>query len=319
MGILAGVDLGGTNIEAALLSEQGKVMSHITHPTGADEGYGRVMENIISAVKKIKKDKEIEAIGLCSPGIIDVDQGICRFAGNLNFNNVQLRRPIEDAFSVPVFVENDVNAAALGEWRFGTGKGTDNFILVMLGTGVGAGIITDGRLLHGKSNATAEIGHTIVEKDGLFCNCGGRGCLEMYSSATGIVRMMKQYLMKGNYSSVTADIQGDWDRLTAAMIAQKAAAGDKLSQQVIREAAEYLGVALVNYVNTFNPEMVAIGGGVAKAGDILTQPVKEFISSRAMEVQANDVSVVLSSLGEDAGTIGAAAVAIESIKTVKDL
>ncbi len=319
MEIYAGVDLGGTNIEVALTDGTGKVMTHRTHPTEADLGSARVIDNIIGTVKEISGGREIKAVGLCSPGIIDVKKGVCIFAGNLNFRNVELKRPLENALSIPVFVENDVNAAALGEWRFGAGRGTDNFILVMLGTGVGAGVIADGRLIHGRSNATAEIGHTIVEKDGLFCNCGGRGCLEMYSSATGIVRMMKQYLMKGNYSSVTADIQGDWDRLTAAMIAQKAAAGDKLSQQVIREAAEYLGVALVNYVNTFNPEMVAIGGGVAKAGDILTQPVKEFISSRAMEVQANDVSVVLSSLGEDAGTIGAAAVAIESIKTVKDL
>ncbi len=317
MGILAGVDLGGTNIEAALLSEQGKVMSHITHPTGADEGYGRVMENIISAVKKIKKDKEIEAIGLCSPGIIDVDQGICRFAGNLNFNNVQLRRPIEDAFSVPVFVENDVNAAALGEWRFGTGKGTDNFILVMLGTGVGAGIITDGRLLHGKSNATAEIGHTIVEKDGLFCNCGGRGCLEMYASATGIVRMMKKYLSEGNYSDVLQDMRGG-ESLTAAVIAKRAAEGDRLSLYVLRRAAKYLGVALVNYVNTFNPEVIAIGGGVAKAGDIFLNPVRDFIADRAMDAQAKDVTVVRSSLGDDAGTVGAAAAAIEGLKKAND-
>lgn len=319
MDIFAGVDLGGTNIEAALVDEEGNVLAHRTHPTEANLGYKKVIENIVGTLEDIKGGRSIKAIGLCSPGLLDIYEGVCLFAGNLGFRNVELKRPLEETFSVPTFIENDVNAAALGEWRFGAGKGTQDFILVMVGTGVGAGVISGGSLIHGKSNATAEIGHTIVEKDGLFCNCGGRGCLEMYASATGIVRMMRQYLTRGNYSSVIKDVRGDLDKLTAAVIAQRAAEGDSLSKQVMREAAEYLGVALVNYVNTFNPEMVAIGGGVARAGDILLKPVEEFIKSRAMEVQARDVSVVRSSLGEDAGTIGAAAVAMERIKKAEGL
>ncbi|MDI6600203.1 MAG: ROK family protein [Thermoanaerobacteraceae bacterium] len=319
MVVFAGIDLGGTNIEVALVDGTGKVLSHKTHPTEAGLGYERVIKNITETLNEVKGDSYISAIGLCSPGLLDVERGICLFAGNLGFRNVELKKPLEDAFGVPTFIENDVNAAALGEWRFGAGRGTENFILVMVGTGVGAGVICDGHLLHGKSNASAEIGHTIVEKDGLFCNCGGRGCLEMYASATGIVRMMRQYIAKGNYSSVISDVQGDMDRLTAALIASKASEGDSLSKQVINEAAEYLGIALVNYINTFNPEIVAIGGGVARAGDILLKPIEEFIRKRAMEVQARDVRIVRSALGEDAGTVGAAAVAMEMIKIAKVL
>jgi ROK family. len=314
MDIFAGIDLGGTNIEVALVDSDGRVLSHKTHATESALGYERVIENIKDTLNEIKGDNQLRAIGLCSPGLLDVEKGVCLFAGNLGFRDVELKRPLEDVFGVPTFIENDVNAAALGEWRFGAGRGTENFILVMVGTGVGAGVVCDGHLLHGKSNATAEIGHTIVEKDGLFCNCGGRGCLEMYASATGIVRMMRQYINKGHYTSVVDEVQGNMDRITAAIVAKKATEGDSLSKHVINRAAEYLGVALVNYVNTFNPEVVAIGGGVARAGDVLLKPVEEFIKKRSMEVQARDVKIVQSTLGEDAGTVGAAAVAMDKVK-----
>jgi glucokinase len=218
-----------------------------------------------------------------------------------------LRRNLEAAFRLPVKVVNDANAAALGEFLFGAGRGHRNFVYITVSTGIGGGIVVDGRLVEGSVGTAGEIGHTTIDRRGPACPCGNIGCLEAIASGTAIARVFRERLKAGEASTVPDVLDGR--EATAADVALGAKAGDALAASVFAEAAEALGLGVVNCIHLFNPDVIAIGGGVSQAGDLLFEPVRRMVALHAFPVPRNVVRIVQVELGTEVGLIGAAAVA----------
>lgn len=303
---LVGLEFGGTNIKAALFDNKPKIIHKEFQPTHAKRG----VESVLKRVKKtihnlINKEKilsnHLMGIGIASPGPLDTKKGIVFNSPNLpGWEKVPLKRVIEREFNVPVILENDTNAIALGEYWMGSGKGVNHLICLTLGTGVGGGIILNGQILHGRDDLGGEIGHMIIEKDGLECNCGNRGCLEAFVSATGIVKRTIQALNKGRESSLLKKR----NRLTSELIFNEAKKGDRLSLEIVNETAEYLGIGLANLVNILNPEIIILGGGVSHSGEILFKPTLKELKKRAFHRGVEHLKVLPPKLGNSAGILG---------------
>jgi len=313
-----GVDLGGTNIATALVNEKGEILKKDKRATEASKGPEHVIQNMIDAIYQASSDfgiNNIAGIGLGIPGLVDMDKGLSRFAGNLGWENVPVMEKLKREFpSVPIFMDNDVRVATLGEKYFGAGRGVDNLILITLGTGVGSGIIIDGRLYRGTTYSAGEIGHITIFKDGPYCNCGNRGCLEVYASAPGIARRTREYIRAGHFT-VMADMVGhDLSKVTAEVVSKACDMGDRLAVMVMEETAEILGIGIANFIDIINPEMVIIGGGVSLAGDKLFAPLRKTVRQRTMRNAGENVSIVPAELKDESGMVGAAALAMEYIK-----
>lgn len=311
-----GVDLGGTSIATALLDDKGKVLGRVKRDTEAGKGPKRVIQNMIESIYTVvghKGVKTIQGIGLGIPGLVNPQEGICVFSGNLGWQDIPVVDRFAAEFNVPTFMDNDVRVATLGEKYFGAGRGVDNLICITLGTGVGSGIIIDGRLYRGSTWNAGEIGHTTVCKDGMLCNCGNRGCLELYVSATGIARRAREYIQSGR-ATLMAGIAGyDLSRVTAKTVSEAYDLGDEPAIRIMKETAEILGIAVANYVNILNPEVVIIGGGVSLAGDRLMVPLRGFVEQRAMRDLGKRVGIVRAELGDESGMIGAGALAMDNV------
>lgn len=251
------------------------------------------------------------AIGIAAAGQIHPDTQAVVYAPNLNWRDVPLKTRIEARFVLPVRVENDVRAAAWGEFRFGAGRGARSLVAVFVGTGVGSGAILGGRLWRGASNAAGEIGHTQVVPDGVPCGCGQRGCLEAYCSGSGFIRRFEGALAAGIPTALSARTGGEASKLTALQVAQAAAEGDALAREFWEDAVRYLTLALTNAVILLNPERLLLGGGVIEAVPALREAVATAIQARAT-VMARAVTVHQAALGDWAGAVGAAALAAES-------
>jgi glucokinase len=223
-----------------------------------------------------------------------------------------LRDMVKQKYVVKTLLLNDASAAALGEHRFGAGRGVSNLILLTIGTGIGGGIISDGRLYQGTSGNAGEIGHMTVDVNGKRCTCGNVGCLETLVSGTALAEAARRRINQGEESSLHGPASGRVTDITAEDIGAAAAGGDALARDVIAGAAAYLGVGLVNVVNIFNPEMIIIGGGLAKLGDLLLEPARKMVKERSFPMAAGAVRIVTARLGDDAGVCGAAVFAIES-------
>ena len=307
------VDIGGSKILTAIFSESGEMKSRKVTPTEADEGVAAVIQRLNRAISEHLEEDNIEAAGLAGIGIacaggIDTERGVVVTPSpNLpDWYNVPLREEIEKRFGAPTAVLNDANAAALGEQRFGAGRGKKHLVLLTLGTGIGGGIVIDGKLYQGVCGAAGELGHMTVDESGPACGCGNTGCLEMLASGRAIAREAARRINAGEKSLLTGDI-------TAEKVAIAAKEGDTLAKEVIGGAAHYLGVGLVNIVNIFSPEMIVLGGGMAEIGEILLGPAKELVKKRAFGISARAVEIVTAQLGNEAGVYGAAAYARESI------
>ena len=305
-----GVDIGGTNIKIALVDFEGKIVYSNTVPTRAEMGYLAGIENIKQAIKDLQQEtgeskETIEAIGFGLPGQIDYIKGIVKNLPNIpGWVDVELAKIMEDEFSIPTRLDNDVRCAALGELNFGAGKDCQNLICITIGTGIGSGIVLNGKLIRGASNAAGEIGHIKLSlKDGPLCGCGDYGCFEAYASGPAIVSMAKDYISGGKsakYKEMSAD-----GIITPYIVAQAALQGDAVSIQIFKKMGEIIGTGLASVVNLLNPEKIIIGGGVADAGDILLEPIRKTIIDRAMPIQAKAVQVVPAQLANTAGVIGA--------------
>jgi glucokinase len=247
------------------------------------------------------------------PGLVDINKGVCIFSGNLGWQKVRIAGDFREEFGVPVFMDNDVRAATLGEQYFGAGKGIANFICITLGTGVGSGIVISEKIYRGPTCSAGEIGHTTIFKDGPYCNCGNRGCLELYASATGIARRAREYIIAGHYTVMTEMVKGDLSKITAETVSIACDMGDNLAALIIEETAEILGIGIANYINILDPEMVIIGGGVSLAGDKLFSPLKKVVSKRTMKNMGEKVNIVQAKLRDEAGMIGAAVLAMEGL------
>ena len=305
-----GVDVGGTNVKIALVDLDGKIAFSNTVPTRAEMGYEAGVNNIKQAIKDLMQEsnqtnKTVEAIGFGLPGQIDYKEGIVKNLPNIpGWVDIPLAKMIEDEFSIPTRLDNDVRCADLGELNFGAGKVCENLICITVGTGIGSGIILNGKLVRGAANAAGEIGHIKMEMNGgPLCGCGDYGCFEAYASGPAIVTMAKEYISGGKsakYKEMATD-----GIITPYIVAQAALQGDTVSIQIFKQMGKIIGTGLASVVNLLNPEKIIIGGGVADAGDLLLEPIRKTILDRAMPIQAKSVKVVPAQLANAAGVIGA--------------
>ncbi len=303
-----GIDLGGSKLRAGLLSQSGQLAGRLEIQTEAWKGPASVLANLKGLVTQLLDSTDrsrVAGIGIAAAGQIHPKTHAVVYAPNLDWHDVPLREEIESAFGLPTYVENDVRAAAWGEYRFGVGRGTQSLIAVFVGTGVGSGAVMDGLLLHGFNNVAGELGHTQVVKDGLPCGCGQRGCVEAYASGSGFVRRLEAALGAGVKTSLAKATGGEPARLTAALVAREAAHGDGFAREIWAEAEQYLGMALANYVTLLNPELLVLGGGVMITVPALADALAERIRALTT-VLARGVRVERAALGDSAGIFGAA-------------
>jgi glucokinase len=299
-----GIDIGGTNTVFAFLTPDGRLLDRTAIPTQAREGGERLMTRICEQARAMLRQAPgpVVGIGVGSAGQIDPQTGVCLFANeNLpGWTGMDIRGRLAAATGLPVYVGNDANVAALGEQQFGAGKGVANMVCITLGTGVGGGIISQGRLVTGHRGVGGEVGHIIVQAGGDTCPCGLQGCLEAYASATAIVRRTREALPAYPASSLH-----QVEPLTAKAIFAAAAAGDGCAERIVAETAWYLAVGLASLINLFDPELFLIGGGVSLAGEPFLDRVRAHLESWA--VTRSRARVARCALGDDAGVVGAAA------------
>lgn len=312
MGKRIGIDVGGTNVKIALVDKSGKIIYSNSVPTYAKMGYEYTVNNIKQAIKDLMKEtntiaKDIDGIGFDFPGQVDYKTGVVKLAPNIpGWVNVPIAQMIEEEFHIPTRIDNDVRCAALGEMKFGAGQGCENFVCITVGTGIGSGLVVNGQLVRGASNAAGEIGHIKLQmKDGLICGCGDTGCLEAYASGPSIVAMAQDYIKGGKSTKFREMAAAEGGEITPYMVAKAAEAGDPVAKRIFAIVGEYIGIGLTSVINLLNPEKVIIGGGVAEAGDLLLDPIRKTIKERAMVVACSAVEIVPAQLGNSAGVIGA--------------
>ena len=304
-----GVDVGGTNIKIALVDLKGEIISSNKVPTRAEMGYEYTITTMKQAIadlmKETKTNKDsIEGIGFGFPGQIDYKNGIVKNAPNIpGWVDVPIAEVIEKEFGIPTRVDNDVRCAALGELNYGAGVGCQNLICITVGTGIGSGLVVNGKLVRGASNAAGELGHIKLEMTGgPLCGCGDFGCLEAFASGPAIVALAEDYI-KGGKSTKYRELASN--EMTPYIVAEAAKQGDVVAKRIFTTMGEYIGLGLTSVVNLLNPEKIIIGGGVADAGEILLGPIKETILKRAMPISGAAVEIVPAKLGNTAGVIGA--------------
>ena len=308
-----GIDLGGTNIKFGIVSQKGKVLQKGMFSAQANLGRDAILNNINKAIEKslaFAKTKKIKlkGIGVGSPGTVNLNSGkIEGSCPNLpQMLNVNLKGWLSKSFKFPIYVDNDANLMALAESKFGAAKGYKNALCLTLGTGIGGGIILDGKLFHGSSFAGAEFGHMTICHNGRRCNCGGIGCLEMYASAPAMVKNARWLLRRNRKSIIRKLIQEDVTKLTTEVIFKAERKGDALASDVINQACAYLGAGIASAVNLLNPQVVVIGGGVSEGGQSFIRRIEKEVKERAFPSATKHLKVVRAKLGNDAGFIGAA-------------
>jgi glucokinase len=308
--VVIGVDIGGTNLRAASIDRNGKILSRKSRSSDAKKGIEYVMENLISLITEIIEDENISGIGIGIPGIIDVDKGILTQAPNISeVKNYPIKEKlIHELGSVcDVTIENDANCAALGEWWLGAGKDVDSLVVLTLGTGLGGGIILNGRLWRGANGMAGEIGHMTIDPDGPKCNCGNFGCLESFSSAEAIRRMVKEGLSNKNLKTILRnEIENATIHDIPEIVGGAARIGDKFSLEIWASFGKALGVAIANLTNLLNVEMVLIGGGLSNSWDLFKDIVIKEAKGRGLRAPMENVKIRKCKLGDDAGLLGAA-------------
>lgn len=316
-----GVDMGGTKILAAVVDAEGRILANAKIPTKADKGATAVIDRIASCIQKaIDKSRvapqSIQAVGIGAPGPLDPETGIVIFAPNLGWKDVLLKVELETRTGIPTFVDNDVNVGTLGEHTFGAGQNVQNLVGIFVGTGIGGGIIMNGGLFHGASKTAGEIGHIIVKAGGPRCGCGTRGCLEALASRTAMTKQFQRAILKKGKKSILSDLTGgDLALIRSGTLAKAIRAGDKLTLKVLKKATKYLGVGIGSIVNFLNPEMIVLGGGVVEAlDDTFLDNIRNAAEKYALPNTLSGVRIVSAKLGDDAGILGAAALARQRFK-----
>lgn len=314
MAYYIGVDVGGTNIACGIVNDEMKIIARSkikTNPRGKDEAppdYAEILDEIKQVVRLVCDEAGIDpsaahSIGIGCPGTCS--NGVVEYANNLKFKNSPLKADMESEFKISVYLENDANAAAFGEFIAGAAKGSKNAIVITLGTGVGAGIIIDGRIYHGSNFAAGELGHMVIVMDGQPCTCGRRGCLESYCSATGLIHMTTQASELNPESIMTKMIRED-GKVSARTAYKALKQGDPVGKAVTDQYVKYLACGIANTINIFQPDILCIGGGVCNEGDTLLVPLKSAVAERVYTKNSvKNTDIVICSLGNDAGIIGA--------------
>ena len=312
-----GIDLGGTKIYTALANDKGEILEKIKLPTEADRGKRIVLDNIIKTVNRVVKDagktaEDVKVIGLGCPGPVNVRDGILTEPPNLPFDRIPIVDILESELDIPVVLDNDATVAALGEQVFGAGKEVDNLIYLTVSTGIGGGIVIDGKVFHGYNGSAGEVGHMIVEPGGSLCGCGNRGCLEAMASGTSIGRMGRKAL-RNNESSVIEELSGgNEEKIDALLVANAARKGDKKAIDIYETVGYYLGIGTGNLINLLNPELILFGGGVSKDFDLFKERMISIARKNTMSSAFAAVEFKPAALGDETGLMGAVALALKS-------
>lgn len=306
-----GIDLGGINVAAAVVDEKGVILSRgklSTPRTGAEAVAAAMAEAARQAVEGGGCTlADIAAVGIGAPGVIDPKLGVVEYWSNLDFHQVPLAAMLSERLGRPVFLENDANAAALGEYAAGAGKGSDSMVAITLGTGVGGGAVLGGRLYTGFNYAGLEVGHFVIEYNGRLCTCGRRGCFETYASATAIIKRARERMEGARDSLLWKLADGALDKVEARTVFDAADRGDLLARELVEEYQSYLACGITSLINIFQPEIFCVGGGVAGAGEALLGPVRAIVEREDYARDCKKRTVLtLARLGNDAGIIGAA-------------
>jgi glucokinase len=303
-----GIDLGGTNIAAGLVDGSPAITKRgsVKTPRGAEEIAAAMADLVRSLCAEAGLNpKDAAGCGIGSPGAIDAKNGSVVFSNNLGFRNVPLAPMVSDKLGIPVRIGNDANAAALGEYHGGAGKGFDSMILVTLGTGVGGGIISQGKIYDGFNGMAGEVGHTVIVKDGELCTCGRKGCWESYASATGLIRLTKAAIER-HPDSLMVSIVSEMGKVSGRTAFLAARRGDAAGNAVVEEYCSYLACGAGNLINLFQPAVLCFGGGVSGEGDYLIERLQPLLGPECYDVGELKTSLRLAQLGNDAGIIGAA-------------
>ncbi|WP_326716454.1 ROK family glucokinase [Vagococcus jeotgali] len=314
---LIGIDLGGTTAKFAILTESGDIQQKWSIPTNIEDEGSHIVPDIIASIKHRlglygMTPSDFVGIGMGTPGTVDKENGTVIGAYNLNWKTLQeIRKPIEEAFGIPFDLDNDANVAALGERWKGAGNNSPDVTLITLGTGVGGGIIAEGHLLHGAAGAAGEIGHITVDPTGFDCTCGKRGCLETITSATGIVRLAREMSEEFSGESELKNMIDDGQMVTSKDVFDLAKTEDDFALLVVDKVCFYLGLACGNIGNMLNPSDIVIGGGVSAAGEFLIEKVQHYFEEFTFPQVTNSTSIKLAELGNAAGVIGAASLALK--------
>ena len=302
-----GIDLGGTNIVAGVVNENYEIIAKSSVKTNLPRPEQEIAADIIKVSKQAVADAglsmdQIEWVGMGTPGIANSETGIIEYSNNLGFVNTPMVKYLEEGLQKPAFIENDANAAAYGEYVAGAAKGARNAVCITLGTGVGGGIIVDGKIYCGSNFGGAEIGHTVISVDGPQCTCGRKGCFEVYSSATGLIRMTKEAIAENPDSSMASE-----EKISGRTAFNHMRKGDKAAKEVVDKYIKYLAAGITNTINIFQPDVLCIGGGVCNEGDPLLVPMKEIVARENYTRNSpKNAEIVIAKLGNDAGIIGAA-------------
>lgn len=307
MTLAVGVDIGGTKIATGLVSEDGKILDSASEPTPDDAT--KIPAIVADLVERLVGDEQAAGIGIGAAGFVGEDRSTVRFAPNIDWREEPLGENVRALVDLPVVVENDANAAAWGEFRFGAGEDTDDLLLVTIGTGIGGGIVHRGQLFRGGFGVAAEIGHMRVVPNGILCGCGQHGCFEQYASGSALVRDARERVANGDdaAAAIAALADGDLSRITGPAITKLAQEGDPLSVELISEVGRWIGEGVAVLATILDPSVIAIGGGVGAAGDLLLHPlVDAFETHLPARAHRPEAAVRLAALGNEAGIIGAA-------------
>ncbi|MGL4773568.1 MAG: ROK family protein [Clostridium sp.] len=305
---VVGVDLGGTKIYTALTDLEGNIIKEKHVKTEAEKGEAIVLDKILDTVEYVidgVNKEEIKAIGLGSPGPLDVKAGKIVYTPNLPFKDFNIVEPIKAKFNLPTYLDNDANAATLGEFVFGAGKGTTNMVFITCSTGIGGGAIINGKIFRGSTSNALEIGHMTVAKGGFRCGCGNVGCAEAMASGTAIMRKANEAVNTNVETSLK-----QYENPTGKEVFEEAAKGDRVSIEILDSALSYLGITVANIANAFDPDMIVIGGGVAANWNKVSEKISEEMNNRCLKTILSNCKIEKAMLGAKAGVLGAAAIAI---------
>lgn len=313
-----GIDLGGTNIKAGIVNEDQQIVRESSIPTLVERGALPIMEDMAALVERLLAEEgltkeHVAGIGIGSPGMIDAASGTVVYSNNFDWENVPLGAYLEEKLGLPVRVSNDANCAALGEVKAGAAKDCRNCVMITLGTGVGGGVVMEGRIFEGGHAGGAELGHTTLIAGGEPCTCGRNGCFEAYASATALIRDTKRAAQANEKSMIWRLCDGDLEKIDGKTVFDAMQTGDETARRVVKQYLTYLGEGIVNMVNIFRPDKVLLSGGVCNQGKNLTVPLQEYVQKNSFAKEKGYVpEIAIATLGNLAGILGAAALVEEN-------
>ena len=311
-GYVIGLDIGGENIRVVITDILGNIISSLRDKINSEKSEEEIISKILSMVdsliikSKISKEK-ILGIGMSISGIINTESGYIIFCPNIEgFKDFPVKKIMEEKTKMKVFIDDSVRCMAIAEKRYGIAKSYNNFIFISLGKGIGIGVFIDGKIYRGSMGLAGELGHITVSENGPICNCGNRGCLEAIASSDGIIRRVTEGMKKGIVTSLSSAINNNFDNLTVEIIAKAAKDGDKFAYYIINRTGEYIGIAIAAALNLFGSDLIVLGGGVSKCGDILLSAIKRTVKTRALDVISKKVKIIKTQLDDNNAALGAA-------------